>query len=359
MTVCKIELENFRNIEKCGFEPGEGVNIIYGENAQGKTNLLEAVWMFTGMRSFRGAKDSELVSFGKERASAEIAFFSQGRRQSAELKIKSKRELCKNGVAVKSPAEMAESFPAVVFSPAHLMLVRGGPAERRRFLDTALAQLRPKYAGLLLEYKRALDQRNALLRDAPGHTELFDMFELFERRMAETAAKIINYRLRYIAALNETAPAVYGGLSRGRENLSAAYSFEIPDGGAVEFIISALAESREHDIRTGWTSVGPHRDDLVLSVDSLSARQFGSQGQARSAVLALKIAEAVILGRFSGEKPAALLDDVMSELDAGRQEYILNHIEGWQIFITCCEPETVKRLMGGKAFKMDQGRIIS
>lgn len=360
MRVTGLLCDNYRNLEHVFLEPDPGVNVIYGENAQGKTNLLESIWLFTGCRSFRGTKDAELVRFGEPGARLQLQFFAQDRDQNAQILIDKRRNASLNGVKLPAANRLMGKFAAVVFAPVHLSLVQSGPAERRKFLDMALCQLRPRYANLLTRYNHTLLQRNALLKDIARHSELLDTLEIWDDQLAALGASIIFDRIHYIEKLKVFAADFYAGLSRGREEFNAVYfqqsGIEYKDVNEMkESLLRELKTNRKDDIYSGSTSVGPHRDDLLITVDGKSARTFGSQGQKRSCALSLKLSEAAVIRDLTGEQPVALLDDVMSELDSGRQDYILNHIDGWQVFITCCEPSTMLRLKGGKAFEMDGG----
>ena len=364
MNVQHLSVKNFRNIENIEIEPCDEVNIIYGENAQGKTNLLESIWLFTGCRSFRSAKDKELISFGSKKSLLSMDFYAESRDQCAEIEIGEKRSFVLNGVKMKSASKMMGNFLAVVFSPVHLSLVKEGPYERRRFLDIAISQLKPNYALTLAQYNKALSQRNILLKDIQLHSELYDTLDVWEDRIAFFASEIVRQRIGYINKLGEYTEEIYDGLSSSREKLEIAYSQSTVIAGNTkqelyENIKNQLYQSRKNDLITGFTSVGPHRDDLSIKIDSLSARNYGSQGQQRSAALALKLGEAAVIRGFSDQQPVALLDDVMSELDAGRQNYILNHIKNWQVFITCCDPTTVKNLKAGSAFEVKNGKVVS
>lgn len=360
MLVNQLEVKNFRNIENAGFEPCEGVNIIYGENAQGKTNLLEAIWLFTGCRSFRGSRDNEVISFNSTKANLYMDFYAFDRQQSASLEISEGRKFILNGVKMKSSSQIMGEFLCVVFSPVHLSLVKDGPYERRRFLDVAISQLKPKYGITLSQYNKAIAQRNILLKDVAYHSELYDTLDIWEDRIAFFGSEIIRQRLGYINKLSLYTDEIYSGLSNEREKLEIGYLQQaIIEGDSkqelYENLKAQLYASRKNDLITGSTSVGPHRDDLSIKIDRLSARSYGSQGQQRSAALALKLGEAAVIKSFSGEQPVALLDDVMSELDVGRQNYILNHIKDWQVFITCCDPANVKYLRDGKRLMMSGG----
>lgn len=369
MRVNRLQLANYRNLSPIVLEPGPRVNVIWGENAQGKTNLLEAIWLFTGGKSFRGSRDSELVAFGESESSLIMDFNAQDRDQQASLSIRSHRSASLNGISLNSASQLAGRFCGIVFSPAHLTLVKGGPEERRRFLDAAYCQLRPGYLKSLAEYNRALAQRNTLLknlrscRDTSGTGELLDVWD---QRLAQSGCRLIQARLRYISKLGPAAAEIYRGLSGGREELVLDYQSilpepvgeEMPASQIASLLYTAIRDARDADLAAGFTTIGPHREDMKVSIAGLSARMFGSQGQQRSAVLALKMAEATLLREVTGEQPVALLDDVMSELDQSRQDYILNHIGDWQVFVTCCDPDALRRLAGGREFHMKQGRLI-
>lgn len=362
MLVNQLEIKNFRNIEYTGISPCEGINIIYGENAQGKTNLLESIWLFSGCRSFRGSKDNEIINFNSTRANLYMDFFAYDRKQNASLEISEGRKFILNGVKLKASSQIMGEFLCVVFSPEHLSLVKDGPYERRRFLDVAISQLKPKYAVTLSQYNKAINQRNILLKDIAYHSELYDTLDIWEDRIAFFGSEIIRQRYGYINKLSLYANEIYDGLSSEREKLNIGYKQQaIIEGDSKQELYENLKvqlyQSRRNDLVTGSTSIGPHRDDLSIKIDGLSARNFGSQGQQRSCALALKLGEAAVVKNFSGEQPVALLDDVMSELDINRQNYILNHIKDWQVFITCCDPANLKNLKDGKKFLMKDGRL--
>lgn len=360
----RLEIRDFRNLRETVWRPGPGVNVIWGENAQGKTNLLEALWLFTGSKSFRGARDRELIALEQTEAALSLAFHAESREQQAVIKIASRRTAELNGIPQSSASLLAGHFCGVVFSPAHLTLVKGGPEERRRFVDAAYCQLRPGYLGSLREYMRALAQRNNLLKDCRGHGDLAMMLEIWDQRLAIAGARMLRARSAYIGRLQKAAEEIYRGLSAGKETFCVRYrpagkGLEEGLGQEDQALSAALyrifEENRDADIAAGFTTAGPHRDDLEVEIAGLPARVYGSQGQQRSAVLALKLAEATLLRQVTGEQPVALLDDVMSELDASRQDYILNHIHDWQVFVTCCDPEPLRRMEGGVEFHMKQG----
>lgn len=362
MKINSIDIENFRNIKKLNVS-FDNVNIIYGENAQGKTNLIESIYLFTGSKSFRGVKDKELIKFDEQFARIKINFENKSREQNAEIFIENKRTASLNGVKKKSAAVLGEELKAVIFSPVHLSMVKDGPAERRKFIDNALCQLKFNYRNVLKEYNRALAQRNMLLKDISKNSSLSDMLYIWDKNLSKSGAKIIYQRNKYIDALLPYAKDIFDGLSGGKENidliLKGAFDYKNLSLNDIENqLMLALEKNRTNDFMNRITTVGPHRDDMEILINDKSARSFGSQGQQRSCVLALKLAEASLLKEMTEDEPLALLDDVMSELDISRQDYILNHIKNWQVFITCCDANTVLRLKKGKTFHISNGGLI-
>lgn len=353
MKVLNISLKNFRNIEDAFISPCEGMNVICGENAQGKTNLLEAIWLFTGAKSFRNSKDKEFVRFGEEKSVCKLDFFGEGIEKQALIEIDEKRRATLNENKLKSASLLAGSFNAIIFSPNDLSLVKDGPSIRRRFLDTAIGQLYPSYIELLKKYVRAVTQRNKIIKEYKYDSTLSVMLDIFEKEIALNGEKIIEFRKKYINELNLFLPKLYEGLSNGKENLETSYVCSFNGENFEE----ALKKARKEDMFSGVTSIGPHRDDIEFKINGFSARSFGSQGQKRSVALAVKLAEAEVIREKVGECPVFLLDDVMSELDPKRQDFILNHIEGMQVFLSCCDPSNFKTLKAGKIFEVKNGRI--
>ncbi len=367
MNVLSLEHEKYRNLLQGEIIPSNGINVICGQNAQGKTNLLEALWLFTGAHSFRGAKDAELTAFageGEKRFSKlKMRFESGGREQEAEISIRGgRRTLTLNGIPQRSCGAMAGVFCAVIFSPEHLSLVKDGPMNRRNFLDSAICQIRPAYVKVINQYNRILLQRNALLKDIVRHRELLDTIDIWDERLANFGAQIICERVKYVQRLSPRVKNIYDGISTQKENMDLVYRSTVENPEEEHAVVRAalrekLKKHLEDDIRMGSTCCGPHRDDLELLVNGISARSFASQGQQRSAVLAMKLAEAEILGELCGEEPVILLDDVLSELDQSRQDYLLNHLVGRQVFITCCSPENTRLLKKGTIFCIEEGRV--
>ncbi|MFT9076961.1 MAG: DNA replication/repair protein RecF [Ethanoligenens sp.] len=368
MITNSLSLRHFRNLEETVLQPDPAVNIFYGQNAQGKTNLLEAIWMFTGSRSFRNAKDSELLAFHEKQAQLELTFTAGKRIQQASITFQeNKRRVRLNDVPLKSSMGLAGEFCAVIFAPEHLALVKDGPAVRRTFLDEAICPLRPRHAAILSAYHKALIQRNALLKDIPHHMELLDTLDIWDERISKLGASILFARLRYLARLLPKAERLHQAISSSHEKAAFQYESakELKDClqaetlHAVEIeqaLLNVLQNRRRIDIETGITGAGPHRDDILIHIAGLPARTFASQGQQRTAALALKLAEAEVLNDVIGEPPILLLDDVFSELDAVRREYLINHIDNAQVFITCCDPQGLAP-KAGAVFSLSNGQI--
>lgn len=365
MKINSVKLNNFRNISSMELHATDGVNVIYGENAQGKTNILEAIWLFTGCKSFRGSKDTEFIKFNEDFAKINLDFSDNVRNKKSEIIIGNKKKnVSLNGVSLRSSSELIGSFYAVIFSPSHLSLIKDGPSGRRRFLDTALCQLKPSYAEHLAGYRRALLQRNALLKDLHLSPQLYDILDSLDDQLSRYSSAVISERLKYIEILSQYSKQIYAGISENKESFSVTYSrnditdINISVNDLYNLERERIKNARKEDVLYKTTTIGPHRDDLEIFINNVSARSFGSQGQQRSCALALKLGESEIIKKITGETPVALLDDVMSELDEKRQDYVLNHINDRQVFLTCCDPSQVLRLCGGKSFLINGGEIV-
>lgn len=365
MKVIALKLENYRNIKDDIITPCEGVNMIYGDNAQGKTNLLEALWFFCGGHSFRASKDNEVIKWDKNFACLEMRFFGQEREQTAKLLFSSnKKQVEINGVEKKSAASLIERYCAVVFSPEHLNLIKRGPSERRKFIDSAICREKLKNAVVLSKYNRILNQRNSLLKDIYKRPSLEDTLPIWDEPLIKNGAVLIKKRMDYVNMLSNKAAVYHNGISKGKENLKIRYvssvDAEISDSIEIisEKLKNKLIENKKDDIRAGFTNFGPHRDDIEILINGKNAKSFASQGQQRSAVLSMKLAEASVLKERMGENPVILLDDVLSELDGGRQDFLLNELTNCQVFITCCEKSNKEQLKRGKIFHISNGEIF-
>lgn len=362
MNIQKAEIKNFRNIEHIELEPSNGINVIFGENGHGKTNIIESIWLFTGCNSFRTRKNNELIKKDCKLSELETEIFSNGREQQARLIIDEKKEAYLNGIKQVSPRKFLGEFPAVVFSPSVLSVIKDGPSEKRKFIDIAISLIKPNYAPLLSKYNKTVVQRNSLLKQIGAEKKGEDLLFVFDEELARVGGKIINYRLEYLKQLEEIAPEIYSQISNGREKMKTVYLNSLRENGSnsveqSEILYKNLSQNHERDIFRQMTSFGPHKDDLDIFLGDLNVRSYGSQGQQRSCALALKICEAMIMKEKIGEQPIALMDDVMSELDEKRQKFLMKFFEGWQVFVTCCDPSHKDKINAEKIFEIVDGRL--
>ena len=366
MILQKLELDFFRNYVHAEAEFAPGVNVIWGDNAQGKTNLLEAAAYLSSARSHRARYDRELLQFGVDHAFLKGEVLSRQRQFTLEAKLHrgERRQLLSNGVKLKSAGELGEVFNTILFCPEDLSLIRSGAAERRRFLDDAICQLRPKYAAALAEYKRLYDQKTRILRDWEEYPSLLDTLDDFNLRMAQVGAVLIHYRAHFVKRLSALAPPIQGDFSGGREKLTLGYETvstvtdpEAPPKTILEQLLEHQQSHRRAELESRQCLSGPHKDDLAVNIDGQSARQFASQGQTRTAALSLKLACRELFQEDTGEWPVLLLDDVLSELDARRQAFVLERIRGGQVLITCCEEDKTVPA-DGKRFRVRDGTLV-
>ena len=358
MIITKYGAENYRNLQSVSFSPDAGVNVIFGENGQGKTNIIESIWMFTGCHSFRTHKYSELIGNQKREAKVSLSFLSQKTENHAQLNIDQKREFLYNGVSDASPRQFLGEF-----QPSSLSIVQDAPSERRRFLDIAISMIKPAYSAHLLKYSKILLHRNALLRQIAAGTAEEYFLDPWDEELARIGAKLTQYRLGYTDDLSRISAEIYREISGGKEFLTLEYqqsskSFSVNEYELTENIFMALQKNRERDLRRQFTGVGPHKDDLSIKIDTLSARNYGSQGQQRCCALAMKLSEAFIIKNVTGEYPVILLDDVMSELDTARQKLLLEYLNNWQVFLTCCDLSHFSIIKSSKTFRIQNGTIL-
>lgn len=363
MQILEINTVNYRNLEIKKQNFCSGVNFIFGQNAQGKTNLIESIWMLTGARSFRGTKDADLIKFGKDFASIKAKIFAGRREQEIRINFaEGKRKAFLNGAAQRYPTEIIGTLRTVLFSPINLSLAGGGPEKRRRFLDAAICQLKPTYTALLIRYNQTLKQRNSFLKSHPEKN--IDFLEVLDINLSALASEIMKNRLEYMIWLNDEATKIYSDISMNREVFEIKYISKIMNSSeftAEEFekiMIEKLQKSRETDFKFKFTSFGPHKDDIELCIDKKAVKSFGSQGQQRSAVLSLKLAEAEILNKKFYDPPVVLLDDVMSELDDLRKSYIVGKMKNYQVFVTGCDKTALGMMKSGQAYEIDSGKVV-
>lgn len=367
MMVKSIELDFFRNYPHVEARFSPGVNVIWGENAQGKTNLLEAISYLSTASSHRARYDRELIQFGVDHAFIKADVSSRGREFTVEARLSrgTRRQLFSNGVRLKTAGELSGILNTVLFCPEDLYLIRSGAAERRRFLDECICQLRPRYAAALSEYRRLYEQKTRILRDSGEKPSLLDILDDFNLRMAQTGAILIHYRAHFIRKLCQYAPVIHQDFSGGREELSLKYETvkTVPDPEAapkdiLPFLLEHQEAHRRAELEAGQCLSGPHKDDLSVTLDEVDARTYASQGQTRTAALSLKLGSREIFYHDTGEWPVLLLDDVLSELDTRRQSFVLNRIEGGQVFISGCEECGLEGLERGKVFHIHAGQIM-
>jgi len=357
MRIKNVSLKNYRNIEAAEIDFMDGINILIGENANGKTNAVEAIYHFAQGKSFRTKNSMETISFDKENCDLSLDFIvdKSGRTNQMNIKLytdKSKK-FYYNDSQVKKVVEFIGNFRAVLFTPDHLGLVKSNPETRRRFIDMAISQIKPVYLSYLIDCNRILTQRNYLLKHIKktGETEeKLSQFNIWTKKLAKYSAVISRYRGEYIERLKEFVPEFYRGLSNGREEIKLSYVSNINkfnrefadfhDYVTCEGLYNEVfSKCGKEELAAGTTLYGPQRDDLYIEIDDRSARVIASQGQQRSAVLALKLAEGDISKISHGEYPVFLLDDILSELDHNRQDFILRSLSERQVIITCCNSE--------------------
>lgn len=364
MRVESLDLRQFRNFSQisCQFHPD--TNLIYGENAQGKTNLLEALLLLSRVKSPRSQKEQDLIQFGCEFATVTGTIVLE-RPYQLQIQLQSgrKKKLWKNEVVCQRNSEFTELFQTVLFCPEDLALVKAGSGERRQFLDIAIGQLRPQYALALGEYRKLLQHKSHILRKQSP--DLLATLPEFNHRMAQTGTMLIYYRAHFIKRLAQTLPQIHREFSGNRETVEIAYQTvsSITDSLAPEEVLFAqvLAHQEKHlqaELASGRCLTGPHRDDIHFLLNGYGAKDFGSQGQCRSLAISMKLAEREIFFQELGEYPVLLLDDVLSELDFQRQEYVLNRIRHGQTFLTCCHKEGFHGLKEGGLFGINQGAVI-
>lgn len=357
MIIKSIELRNFRNYEDLNISFDEGTNIFYGDNAQGKTNILEAAYLSGTTKSHKCSKDKEMIRFGEQEAHIRTIVEKKGKQYQIDMHLKNNRSkgIAINKIPIKKASELFGILNMVFFSPEDLNIIKNGPAERRRFLDSELCQLDKIYLSDLTTYNKILNQRNKLLKDMVYRPDLKDTLPVWDLQLVETGKKIIKRRKQFIEELNEIVYGIHYRISGEKEELLLEYEPNIDD----IFFEDELSKVKEKDIKQCMTSVGPHRDDLLFSIKGVDIRRFGSQGQQRTSALSLKLSEIELVKRSIHDTPVLLLDDVLSELDSNRQNYLLNSIHDTQTLISCTglDDFVKNRFHINKVFKVVMGTV--
>ncbi|WP_073149290.1 DNA replication/repair protein RecF [Paramaledivibacter caminithermalis] len=368
MFINKLKLINFRNYSSLDIMLNDKLNIFIGNNAQGKTNIIESIYLTGFGKSFRTNKDKELIKTSNDMAYVKI----QGKKRYSEFSIELRlwnnknKEIKTNGISLTKLSELLGNISLVIFSPEDLRLIKGGPSERRRFIDREISHINKKYYYNIMSYNKVLFQRNNLLKNISYNRKLLNTIDIWNEKLIEYGCEVILKRIEFINRLNVLSRLMHRKITEGRENLEVKYLSNIKVNNKAtydeiyESFKTKLQAKIENDIKRGFTTIGPHKDDLGIYIDDADIRIFGSQGQQRTAALSLKLSEIEIIKGEIGEYPILLLDDVMSELDINRQKFLIKSLKNVQTFITITEiPELMAPLVKeGSIFKISKGNVI-
>jgi len=367
MVVNELYLDGYRNYNRSEAQFSDGVNVIAGRNAQGKTNLIEAIYYLATGRSFRPASDKELIAFGCDGACIRAGIVSTEREQTLEARIfhGRRRELYANDVKLKKATELSGRLTAVLFCPDDLTIIKDGAAVRRKMMDNCLSQLRPGYLAALTEFNKLYEHKTRILKDHYEKPSLLELLDDFDLRLAQQSAKLIYYRAAFSEGLSKRAAVIHSEFADGAEELTISYKtvgrMDAHGKKPEELLPELMAHQHEHrhaELRSGQCLSGAHKDDLEIDINGMAARKYASQGQARTASVSIKLAERDIHFDDRNEYPVLLLDDVLSELDSKRQSFILGRIKNGQVFITCCDETTVSTLENSKMLHVENGKIL-
>lgn len=357
MIIKSIELAEYRNYDFLTLQFDKGTNILFGDNAQGKTNILEAIYVAATTKSHKGSKDKEIIKFDSEEAHIRTYIEKDGVETKVDMHLRKSKSkgIAIDGQKIKKAADLLGLCNVVFFSPEDLSIIKNGPAERRRFVDMELCQLDNFYLYNLNHYNKIVNQRNVLLKDMYMNPGLRDTLSIWDSQLVSFGSKIIERRKLFVEQLNEIIYDIHKKLSGGKEELEIIYEPEV----SIEDFEKKLALNQERDIRSKMTNVGPHRDDFSFYVNGVDIRKYGSQGQQRTAALSLKLAEIELVKKITKDSPILLLDDVLSELDSNRQNYLLNSIGDIQTIITCTGLEEFvnNRFEINRVYKVSNGMV--
>lgn len=358
MIIKSIKLENFRNYDVLDINFNDGTNILYGDNAQGKTNILEAIYLSGTTKSHKGNKDKEIIKFNQDESHIRTIISKNDIDYKIDMHLRKNKTkgIAINGIPIKKASELFGIVNFVFFSPEDLNIIKNGPSERRRFIDLELCQIDKVYLHNLTKYNQIINQRNKLLKDISFRNDLKDTISVWNLQLVNYGNKIIERRKLFIEQINDIIFDIHKKLSGGKEDLIIKYEQNISE----ELFLNNLDKNIERDIKLGITSVGPHRDDLNFLNKDIDIRKYGSQGQQRTAALSLKLSEIELVTKIINDKPILLLDDVLSELDSNRQNYLLNSISNTQTLITCTGLDEFinNRFCIDKIYKIEDGKVI-
>ena len=341
MWINNIKLNNFRNYINKEINLFKNINIFYGKNAQGKTNIIESIFLCSMGKSFRTNKDKELIKFNEEKALVEINFQKKDRDGKIKIEIGNKKQIYLNGIKLKKLSDLLGNVNMVIFTPDDINILKGSPQNRRKFLDIMISQLRPNYMHLLTLYLRTLEQRNTYLKQIKTENKDENLLDIWDEKLIEYGLKIYEYRKEYINKIQEKIKTIHKDITEEKEEIEIKY---FSDASTRQNFINELKSRRKLDIIKGYTTKGIHRDDFMIYINGREVQIYGSQGQNRTAVLSLKLAELNIIKDDIGESPILLLDDFMSELDSNRRKKLLENIEDIQVIITCTEKLVLENL---------------
>ena len=370
MIIERVSADGYKNLSEVDISPCRGINLILGDNAQGKTNLIEAIWLCTGCRSFRGTRDKDFIGFEKDKCEVSVDFADSRRTQSISFLIRKgnikDKTIKHNGVPVPLLSKLFGILSCVVFTPEDLSIAKGSPDKRRSFVDLSASQIKHSFVWALNKYENVLSQRNALIKDISFGSGDPSQLEIWDEQLAATGAYISVVRDTYIRSLASYASVLYRELTKGNERLGLVYQSSVyksldgstdHSGELKRIYLERLREGIKDDIKAGYTLTGIHRDDLGIFINDLPVREFGSQGQQRSAAIVLKAAQARLVAEQSGEAPVMLLDDVLSELDPSRQSFVLDNAHGMQVFITACDKSPVQNAKEVNVINIRNGTV--
>lgn len=359
MIIESIELKNYRNYDKLHMYFSHGTNILYGDNAQGKTNILEAIYVCATTKSHRGSKDKEIIQFDRDESHIKLNVRKRDVPYRIDMHLKKNRAkgVAVNGVPIKKASELFGIVNVVFFSPEDLNLIKNGPAERRRFIDLELCQLNKLYVHSLVQYNKIVTQRNKLLKDIMFRPDYEETLDIWDMQLVQYGREVIRCREAFVGQLNDLIGGIHRQLSGEKESLHISYEPNV----TVDMFEDTLRKSRPSDLKQRTTLTGPHRDDLSFIINDIDIRRFGSQGQQRTAALSLKLAEIELVKKIVNDYPILLLDDVLSELDGSRQNHLLSGINHIQTMITCTGLEDFvnNRFRIDKIFKVVSGEVYS
>lgn len=352
-------MKNFRNYEDLSISFDQGTNILYGDNAQGKTNVLEAVYLCGTTKSHRGSKDREMIRFDQEESHIRMRVKKDGVSHKIDMHLKKNKAkgIAIDGIAIRRAAELFGIVNLVAFSPEDLNIIKNGPSERRRFMDLELCQLNKVYLQELASYNKILNQRNKLLKDIAFHPGLEDTLDVWDMQLVSYGKKIIALRKEFLTELGEIIKSIHSSLTGEKEEIQLLYEPDVCE----EELEERLRMAREKDLRFHITSIGPHRDDFCVKINGIDIRKYGSQGQQRTAALSLKLSEIYLVEKVTKDHPVLLLDDVLSELDSSRQRYLLQSIHNIQTIITCTGLDELieNKFSIDQVFRVIEGKIDS